>query len=114
MAEIDRLAARGGPALALATAVALRTDVDLLLGDTDRDGRAVFSGDLFPGARVALVEDVVLTGSHALASAAALRTDDQEVKAVIGLLDREAGGRPRLEDAGLACTFLFSEADLLA
>jgi orotate phosphoribosyltransferase len=112
--EIDRLAARGGAAVALATALALRTDTDLLLGDTDPDGRPAFSGDPFPGARVALIEDVVLTGSHTLASAKALRDDGQQVLTVIGLLDRERGGRPRLEDADLTCTFLFSEAELLA
>lgn len=131
----DRLAARGTTAIALATAISLHTDSALLLAravdlngasntgerdleppTADRTGeeRIVFRGDLFPGTRVVLVEDVILTGTHARESARALIAQGLQVTAVVAVVERGSEGRYALEvEAGLKCSVLFREEDLL-
>ncbi len=111
-ADADRLAARGGSAVALATALALATAVPLLLGADGTDG-VRFAGDVFPGARVTLVEDVLLTGSHALESVLGLTTSGLDVRQVLCVLDRKQGARFALEEGGLKLDVLFDEDDLL-
>lgn len=111
--DVDRLAARGAPAVALATALALTTGVQLLLGAETPDG-IEFAGDIFPGARVTLVEDVIMTGRHSQESLAALTAAALDVRSVACVLDRMRGARFALEQAGLAVTVLFDEDDLIA
>ncbi len=114
----DRLAARGAAATALATAVALRTDLSLLLPAPatggDGDGAPAFTGDLFPAARVVLVEDVVMTGAHSCASIAALDAAGLAPCQVLTVVDRERGARLAVEAAGLSMSALFAERELLA
>lgn len=108
--QADRLAARGPAAVAVATALALRTDLTLLL---EPEGQTGFAGDVFPGARVILVEDVIMTGRHALASITALRNGSMEVLRTLSVVDREAGGAFAVEAAGVPVTSLFTERELL-
>lgn len=108
--EADRLAARGPAAVAVATALALRTDLTLLL---EPEGKTGFAGDVFPGARVVLVEDVIMTGRHAVASVTALRNAEMEVLRTLAVVDREAGGAFAVEAVGVPVTSLFTERELL-
>lgn len=108
----DRIAARGPAALALATAVALRSDLTLLLETGDDAHPAAFAGDRFPDARTVVIEDVVMSGTHALASVAALQALGVRPVQILTVLDRERGGRAALEQAGLAVTCLFTETEL--
>ena len=74
-----------------------------------------FCGDAFPGARVVLLEDIVLSGKHAAESNQALEAAGYNVILVLGLLDRGAGGRFNLEGREhLQCSFAFRDEDLLA
>jgi orotate phosphoribosyltransferase len=61
---------------------------------------------------VVVVEDVVLTGAHALETIAELRRAETEVIGVVGLLDREREGRFRIEEEGVISFFAFRERDL--
>lgn len=108
----DRLAARGATAVAVATALALRTDLTLLLEHSATAGVS-FAGDVFPAARVVLVEDVVMTGAHALDSIHALTAAGLDVVGVVAVVDREQGGRFRIEQAGVPAHALFTETDLV-
>jgi uridine monophosphate synthetase len=110
-ANTDRLAARGAAAVALATAISLNTNIPLLLC-ADEDGSVHVHGERFPDARVALVEDVVLTGRHALESVNALRAAELDVVAILVLLDREDGGRLRIEDEEVESIVGFREQEL--
>jgi orotate phosphoribosyltransferase len=119
--ETDRLAARGSPALALATALSLRIGIPLVFlaeredpssdDPANGDGSPV-AGELFPGARVVVIEDVVLTGEHARRTISALRRSGLDVIALAGLLDREQEGRFRIEEDGVRTFFAFRERDL--
>lgn len=116
-ADADRLAARGSTAVTLATATGLAAGIPLLVGEEaaaepEQDGSR-FQGEPFPGARTVLIEDVLLTGVHATTSVAALRALGVEVIKIVCLLDREAGGRYRLEAAGTDVAAAFTERELL-
>jgi orotate phosphoribosyltransferase len=52
---------------------------------------------LRPGMPVAIVEDVVTTGGSALKAVARAREFGQRVALILGLVDREEGGRAALE-----------------
>jgi orotate phosphoribosyltransferase len=52
---------------------------------------------LRPGMKVAIVEDVVTTGGSALKAVERARAFGLDVKGIIGLVDREEGGREVLE-----------------
>lgn len=52
---------------------------------------------LQPGMKVAIVEDVVTTGGSALKAVARAREFGLHVSAILGLVDREEGGREVLE-----------------
>jgi orotate phosphoribosyltransferase len=118
----DRLAAHGAPALLLAGALSLQAWIPLLFLRADlppgrwrADSPQLHDhvrGELFPGARVLIVEDVVLTGDHALEAITDLRQAGLEVIGLIGLLDRERGGRFRIEEEGVPTFFAFRERDL--
>lgn len=118
----DRLAARGAPALVLATALSLQTWIPLLLWRENEpaphattpgpNGERAVEGELFPGARIVVVEDVVLSGAHALQTISDLRETGLDVIGLAGLLDREREGRFRIEDDGVPTFFAFRERDL--
>jgi orotate phosphoribosyltransferase len=55
-------------------------------------------GTFNPGDRVAVIEDVITTGGSALKAIAALRAAGGTVAGVLALVDREEGGRERIEE----------------
>jgi len=67
---------------------------------------------LRPGMRVAIVEDVVTTGGSALKAIARARDFGLEVTLILGLVDREEGGRENLEKEGRLVT-LFRKRDFV-
>jgi orotate phosphoribosyltransferase len=55
-------------------------------------------GNLEPGCRVIVVDDVVTTGGSTLKAIEAALGQGYEIKAVISLVDREEGGEEKLSD----------------
>jgi orotate phosphoribosyltransferase len=102
-------------AVPLAVAVSLARGLpSVLVRPEGRDHgpvRAV-EGSLPPGARVALLEDVVTTGSAALAAVEALREAGAKVIRVIAVVDREEGGSAAFEAAGVPYRALLRSRDL--
>jgi orotate phosphoribosyltransferase len=68
-------------------------------------------GQLAPGTRVLLVEDVVTTGGSTLKALERARESGLEPVAIIALVDREEGGRANLEATGLPFTALLTRSD---
>jgi orotate phosphoribosyltransferase len=57
-------------------------------------------GCFIPGDRVVVVEDVITTGGSALKAIEAVEAEGGVVIAVLALVDRQEGGRERIEQAG--------------
>ena len=64
-----------------------------------------------PGARIAIVEDVVTTGNASLTAVERLRAHGYVVDTVLTIVDREAGGREAFAQKGLSLHALFGLAD---
>jgi orotate phosphoribosyltransferase len=70
-------------------------------------------GNLEPGARALVVEDVCTSGESALAAVRAAREAGATVQQAWCVVDRRAGGREALAAEGVALTSLFDVATLL-
>ena len=81
----------------------------------DHGSRRLLEGNarLAPGARVALLEDVVTTGGSTLRAAARLSEAGYEVVGVVALVDRLEGGREAIEAGGLRLVAIFTRADFM-
>lgn len=66
------------------------------------------------GRRLLIVEDVVTSGGQILESVAALRSEGAIIDEVACVIDRGAGGRENLQEAGLRLVSLFTKDDLLS
>ena len=79
--------------------------------DTEQDAR--LKEALLQGARVVLLEDIVTTGNSAFLAIEALEDASMDVVGVLCLVDREEGGRARLEGYGLTFISVFTKTHLL-
>ena len=70
-------------------------------------------GNVEPGERVIVVEDVVTTASSSLKAVKACREAGLEVVAVCAIVDRNEGGRENLAKEGLKLYSLFTIEDFL-
>jgi orotate phosphoribosyltransferase len=66
-----------------------------------------------PGARVAIVEDVVTTGGSTLRAIAGARHAGFVIGLILALVDREEGGREALRQQGYELEAIFTAAELL-
>jgi orotate phosphoribosyltransferase len=71
-------------------------------------------GSIRPGDRVAIVDDVVTTGTSTLDAIDRCRQAGHGITVVVILVDREEGGLERIRDAvpGVPCSALFTRAEL--
>ena len=70
-------------------------------------------GGLPPDARCLVVEDSMTTGNSALQAVEVVEAHGATVVGVLTVVDREEGGRARMEDAGYPLIALFSGTELL-
>lgn len=75
-------------------------------------GRRI-EGSFRPGISVVVVEDVVTSGESALRAIRAVEEEGGQVLGVLCVVDREEGGRQRLEEAGYNLVSLFEASELL-
>jgi len=76
---------------------------------------SVITGPTRPNDRVILVEDVITTGGSVLRAAAACKAAQLKVLMVLACVDREEGGRRRIEDElDVPCTALVTKSDIEA
>lgn len=71
-------------------------------------------GGLPTDARCIVVEDSMTSGGSALKAVEVLRAYGCDIAGVITLVDREEGGRERIEEAGLTLVAVFTGQELLA
>jgi orotate phosphoribosyltransferase len=68
---------------------------------------------MFPGIRVALLEDVVTTGASSLKAVETLRAAGANVVGIAALVDRLEGGAEAVRDAGLPLVVLSTRRDFM-
>jgi len=68
---------------------------------------------LAPGARVAVVEDVVTTGGSTLAALEVLRGEGLEIAGVVAVVDRLEGGADAIRAAGVSFVSLYDRSDFV-
>jgi orotate phosphoribosyltransferase len=69
-------------------------------------------GILVSGDRVLLVDDLVTTGSNLKKATEAIRAEGGVVKEVVALLDREEGGKEKLEKCGIKVNTLLKISEV--
>ncbi|MBI3072628.1 MAG: orotate phosphoribosyltransferase [Deltaproteobacteria bacterium] len=68
-------------------------------------------GALPKGSRVTIVEDVITTGGSALVAVNRANESGLHVEQVVGLVDREEGGRAEIEKRGIGVEAIFKRSD---
>lgn len=112
---VDRLAGPELGAVALATAASLETDIPFVIvkkAVKDYGTQRAVEGEIHPGERVVVIEDVMTTGTQAVSSAEKLRDLGVEVLFILGIVDREEGARENVEAAGFEFRSLFTRSEL--
>ena len=74
----------------------------------------LIEGPFLPSDRVVVVEDVITTGGSALKTTEAVRNAGATVIGVLALVDREEGGRERIEAAGYQVRSLANASEIVA
>jgi orotate phosphoribosyltransferase len=111
----DRLAGPELGAIALVTAVGMEAGKPFIFcrKEAKEYGTAkLFEGTLNPGEKIILIEDVITSGGQAIKSARALKEFGAEVLEVIGVIDRQEGGREAIEKADLKFRSVFTKSEL--
>lgn len=72
----------------------------------------LIEGNFLPGAAVVVVEDVITSGGSALQAIRAVEGEGGRVLGVLAVVDREEGGRAKIEEAGYRVAALMSASAL--
>lgn len=112
---IDRIAGTELGAVALAVALSLEMGLPFVIARKGLKGYSTskaVEGELYPGERVVVVEDVISTGAQAILAANRLKEAGAEVVKVIAVIDREQNGLQAIAGAGYECTALYTLSEL--
>jgi len=113
--SVDRLAGMELGAVPLVVATALRTGhpyIVLRKALREHGTRQPFEGDISPGLKVLLIEDVTTTGGSTLRSVEIVRAAGGVVDRALVVVDREAGAAARLAAAGVRVEPLVTMSEL--
>ena len=102
-------------AIPLAVAVALETNKGFVMvrkEPKDHGTRDMIEGDVMPGEKFMIVEDVATTGGSTLRVVSALREKGANVSKVVVVVDRQEGAKEMLMEHGIELISLFTAKDL--
>jgi orotate phosphoribosyltransferase len=102
-------------AVPLAVAVALETNRPFVMvrkEAKDHGTRDLIEGEVIPGEKFIIVEDVATTGGSTMKVVTALREKGANVSKAVVVVDREEGAREMLQEHGIELVSLFTAKDL--
>src|SRR5512136_571370 len=102
-------------AVPLAVAVALETNRPFVMvrkEPKDHGTKDLIEGEVLPGEKFVIVEDVATTGGSTLRVVSALREKGANVAKAIVVVDRQEGAREMLTEHGIELISLFTAKDL--
>jgi orotate phosphoribosyltransferase len=114
-AGVDRIAGPELGAVALAAATSLQSGIPFVIvkkAAKDYATEKLVEGEIHPGDKVVVVEDIMTTGTQAIASAQKLRSMGMEVLFILGVVDREEGAGANVEAAGFKFQSIFTRTEL--
>jgi orotate phosphoribosyltransferase len=103
-------------AVPLAVAVALETGKPFVMvrkEPKDHGTKELIEGEVIPGERFVIVEDVATTGGSTLKVVNALRAKGAQVFKAIVVVDREEGATDALKEHGIELVSIFKAKDLV-
>jgi len=113
--QTDRIAGTELGAVALATALSLETGLPFVIARKGTKGYSterLVEGEIYPGDRVVVVEDVISTGAQGIRAANRLVEVGAHVLGILAVIDREQGGPEAISAAGYTLTTLFRRSQL--
>lgn len=113
--DVDRIAGPELGAVALAAGVSLESGLPFVIvrkGGKEYGTNRLVEGELYPGERVTVIEDVISTGAQALSAAQQVKRAGANVVGILGVIDREQGGAQGIEAEGYHFDALFTKSDL--
>lgn len=113
--DVDRIAGPELGAVALAAGVSLESGLPFVIvrkGGKEYGTNRLVEGELYPGERVTVIEDVISTGAQALLAAQQVKRAGATVVGILGVIDREQGGAQSIEAEGYHFDALFRKRDL--
>jgi orotate phosphoribosyltransferase len=103
-------------AVPLAVAVALETDMPFVMvrkEPKDHGTRDLIEGEVNPGDKFIIVEDVATTGGSTMRVVTALREKGANVSKAVVVVDREEGATEMLQEHGIELVSIFKAKDLV-
>ena len=111
----DRIAGPELGAVPLATAVSLEVGLPFVIVKKLAEGfgaARLVEGELYPGEKVVVIEDVVSTAAQAIRAARQVAQTGAQVVSILAVIDREQGGTENIAAAGYQFGALFRRSDL--
>jgi len=115
-ADTDRLAGVELGGVPLAVALALETSMPYVIvrkGAKNHGLDRPFEGDMAPGEKIAMLEDITTTGGAAIEAAKTILEAGAGKVTVLGVVDRQEGASEAFEEAGVEFRPLLTKQDLL-
>lgn len=112
----DRIAGVVLGSIPLAAALALETGIPYVMVRKEKKDHGtgkLVEGDLNPGEKVLVIEDVITTAGSSIQAIGILRDAGAKIIGVLSVIDREGGGRENLAAEGVTLRSLVKGSELL-
>ncbi len=114
--KYDRICGVPYTALPIATALSLKFDLPMVMRRKEvkeYGTKRIIEGNFEKGQRCLVIEDLITSGLSLFETISPLEQEGLIVKEIIVLLDRQQGGKKRLEEKGYCVDAVFTMEDLL-
>lgn len=103
----------GAVPILVATALDRNVDYIIIRKERKHGTNKLMVGEVSPGEKVEIIEDVVTTGNSVLKAANYLRENGAVVERVFCVVDREEGGRDLLRENGIELTPIIKISEIM-